>query len=144
MVQAGAPARKVGQTRGADYEVFAGEMVDWEVARARAEAGGTETLETLNGEREKAGLVKQQRLKTEFEVGILNGKYVAADEVERTNSIILTALRDRIRGVATVAPIIVQAALQEGELAVKRTLEEQIDLALEGVGSELLEPVPDN
>ncbi len=92
----------------------------------------------LDAERERAGLLRAQRLKTEFENAVAKGRYVLDSEVERADAIIYTALRDRIRGVASIAPTLVQAGLQGGELALKRRLKEALDAALEEIGSEQL------
>lgn len=91
--------------------------------------------EQLDAERERAGLLRAQRLKTEFENEVARGEYVRVAEVEATDAVIFTALRDRIRAVASIAPLLVQASLQGGELAVKRALAEALDAALEDVAA---------
>lgn len=130
-IAAGAPVHQRPTSRGGDYIVLSGDMVEWEIARAKAEAGGGESLEGLNAEQEKAGLLRAQRLKVEFENRVLNGEYVKVAEVEAADAIIYTALRDRIRAVTSISPILVQAALQEGESAVRRELAVALDGALE-------------
>lgn len=97
----------------------------------RAEIAGAR----LDAEQEKAGLMRAQRVKTEFENRVLEGKFVSAAEVETAGAVMFTAIRDRIQGVASIAPLLVQAALQGGELAVKRKLAAALDEALEELGT---------
>jgi hypothetical protein len=90
----------------------------------------------LNAER--ARLAKEQADKTQMENELARGELVRASEVAKSDEIIYTALRDRIMGIVSIAPVLKDVALTSGVAGVREQLRISIADALENVGTKQL------
>jgi phage terminase Nu1 subunit (DNA packaging protein) len=135
-VREGMPVAEHPNGRGTDYVVFMGDVIRWIVAQELKAAGhesGEAVALDLNAER--ARLAKEQADKTELENRLARKELLPAAEVAKAEEIIFAALRDRIMAVESVAPLLHDAALKEGERGLRPVLRQALHDALKEVGS---------
>jgi phage terminase Nu1 subunit (DNA packaging protein) len=128
--------------RGTDYVVFMGDVIRW-IVEQELKAAGHEPSEVvkLDLNAERARLAKEQADKLDLENKLARGELLRAEDVLKADEIIFTALRDRVMQVQSVVPLLCDAALKDGERAVRPLLREALVGALEDVGSaELVGP----
>jgi phage terminase Nu1 subunit (DNA packaging protein) len=135
-VRAGMPVVDRPSGRGTDWVVFMGDTIEWEVQQA-LKAAGHEPDEhvKLDLNAERARLAKEQADKTELENQLARKELLRAEDVAKADEVIFAGLRDRIMAVQSVAPLLCDAALKDGERAVRPILREALTSALEDIGS---------
>jgi phage terminase Nu1 subunit (DNA packaging protein) len=122
--------------RGTDYVVFMGDVVRWSVKRELQAAGHeADDAVVLDLNAERARLAKEQADKTELENRLARKELLPAAEVAKADEIVFAGLRNRVMAVQSVAPLLCDAALKDGERAVRPILREALASALEDVGS---------
>jgi phage terminase Nu1 subunit (DNA packaging protein) len=142
-VREGMPVVERPSGRGTDWVVFMGDVVGWEIERALKAAGhepGDKVALDLNAER--AQLAKEQADKTQLENKLARGELLRAEDVLKADEIVFAGLRDRVMQVQSVVPLLCDAALKDGERAVRPLLREALAGALEDVGSAELVEAP--
>jgi phage terminase Nu1 subunit (DNA packaging protein) len=121
---------------GTDYVVFMGDVVRWSVKRELQAAGHeADDAVVLDLNAERARLAKEQADKTELENRLARKELLPAAEVAKADEIVFAGLRDRVMAVQSVAPLLCDAALKDGERALRPTLREALASALEDIGS---------
>ena len=135
-VREGMPVAERPSGRGTDYVVFMGDVIRWLVEQA-LRAAGQEPSEVvkLDPNAERARLAKEQADKTELENRLARKELLPAAEVAKADQVIFAGLRDRVMTVQSVVPLLCDAALKDGERAVRPILREALASALEDVGS---------
>jgi phage terminase Nu1 subunit (DNA packaging protein) len=123
-------------SRQTDYVVFMGDVIRW-IVEQELKAAGHEPDEhvTLDLNAERARLAKEQADKTELENQLARKELLPAAEVAKADEVIFAGLRDRVMAVQSVAPLLCDAALKDGERAVRPILREALASALEDIGS---------
>jgi phage terminase Nu1 subunit (DNA packaging protein) len=137
-VRAGLPVAEHPTVRGTDYVVFMGDVIRWIVEQELKDAG-LEPVQKLDLNAERARLAKEQADKLDLENKLARGELVRAEDVLKTDEVIFAGLRDRIMAVQSVTPLLHDAALKDGERAMRPILREALVSALENVGSAELE-----
>ena len=85
-------------------------------------------------------MAKEQADKLDLENKLARGELLRAEDVLKADEVVFSGLRDRVMQVQSVAPLLCDAALKDGERAVRPLLREALASALEDVGSaELVE-----
>jgi phage terminase Nu1 subunit (DNA packaging protein) len=132
----GMPIAEHPTGRGTDYVVFMGDVIRW-IVEQELRAVGHEPDEhvTLDLNAERARLAKEQADKTELENALARKEPLPAAEVAKADEIVFAGLRDRVMAVQSVAPLLCDAALKDGERAVRPILREALASALEDIGS---------
>jgi phage terminase Nu1 subunit (DNA packaging protein) len=133
-VRDGMPVAERPSGRGTDWIVFMGDVIRWIVER-EVRALGLEPVQKLDLNEERARLAKEQADKTELENKLARGELLPAAEVAKADEVIFAALRDRIMAVQSVVPLLHDAALKDGERAMRPVLRDALVSALEDVGS---------
>ena len=135
-VREGMPVAEHPSGRGTDYVVFMGDVIRW-IVEQELKAAGHEPDEhvTLDLNAERARLAKEQADKTELENRLARKELLPAAEVAKADEIVFAGLRDRVMAVQSVAPLLCDAALKDGERAVRPILREALASALEDIGS---------
>jgi phage terminase Nu1 subunit (DNA packaging protein) len=134
-VRAGMPVVEHPTSRQTDYIVFMGDVIRWLVER-EVRALGLEPVKKLDLNEERARLAKEQADKTELENKLARGELVRASDVLKTGEVFYTGIRDRVTQVASVAPLLYDAAVSEAGLPkVRELLRQALVDALEEVGS---------
>jgi phage terminase Nu1 subunit (DNA packaging protein) len=112
------------------------DVIRWLVEQA-LRAAGQEPSEVvkLDLNAERARLAKEQADKTELENQLARKELLPAAEVAKADEVIFAGLRDRVMAVQSVAPLLCDAALKDGERAVRPILREALTSALEDIGS---------
>jgi phage terminase Nu1 subunit (DNA packaging protein) len=136
-VRDGMPVEERPSGRGGDYIVCMGDVHRWLVKRALEQAGHKpgERAEVLDLNVERARLTKEQADKTEIENQLARKELLPAVDVSRTYETLFTVLRDRVMAVASVAPLLHDAAAGEGLPKVRALLRGELAAALDEVGS---------
>jgi phage terminase Nu1 subunit (DNA packaging protein) len=131
----GMPVAERPNGRGTDYVLFMGDVIGWLVER-EVRAAGVEPVEKLDLNAERARLAKEQADKTQLENKLARGELIRAEDVLKTGEIFYTGIRDRVTQVASVAPLLYDAAVgEEGLPKVRELLRQALVDALEEVGS---------
>jgi phage terminase Nu1 subunit (DNA packaging protein) len=135
-VRDGMPVAERPSGRGTDYVVFMGDVIRW-IVEQELRAAGHEPDEhvKLDLNAERARLAKEQADKTELENRLARKELLPAAEVAKADEIVFAGLRDRVMAVQSVAPLLCDAALKDGERAVRPILREALTSALEDIGS---------
>jgi phage terminase Nu1 subunit (DNA packaging protein) len=143
-VRAGMPVVERPNGRGTDWIVFMGDVIRW-IVEQELKAAGHEPSEMvkLDLNAERARLAKEQADKTQMENELARGELVRASEVAKSDEIIYTALRDRIMGIVSIAPVLKDVALTGGVAGVREQLRVSIADALENVGTKQLPGLQD-
>jgi phage terminase Nu1 subunit (DNA packaging protein) len=139
LLSAGLPHQVTGQGRGSEIQVDADQAMAWLVSRV-LDGTGTEPGGSPELIRERTRLAKAQADKTELENATARKELLPAAEVARADEVIFAALRDRVLHVASVAPLLVDAAASDGLPKVRELLRQALVDALEEVGSAELVP----
>ena len=141
-VRDGMPVAERPTSRQTDYVVFMGDVIRWVVEQELRSAGhepGEKVALDLTTER--ARLAKEQADKTQLENKLARGELLRAEDVLKADEVVFAGLRDRVMQVESVVPMLCDAALKDGERAVRPILRDALTSALEDVGSaELVEP----
>jgi phage terminase Nu1 subunit (DNA packaging protein) len=138
----GLPHVVSGQGRSAELRIDKRAALAWFGAFALDARADPES--TPDFTRQKTRLAKEQADKVALENATARGELLPAAEVAKADEIIFTALRDRVMQVESAAPLLCDAALKDGERAMRPLLRSALRDALEDVGSaELVEaPAP--
>jgi phage terminase Nu1 subunit (DNA packaging protein) len=141
-VRGGMPIVDRPTGRGTDWVVFMGDTIEWEKEQALRAAGhGASEAVKLDLNAERARLAKEQADKLDLENKLARGELLRAEDVLKADEIVFAGLRDRVMQVQSVVPLLCDAALKDGERAMRPLLREALTSALEDVGSaELVEP----
>ena len=132
----GMPVAEHPNGRHTDYVVFMGDVIRW-IVEQELRAAGHEPDEhvKLDLNAERARLAKEQADKTELENQLARKELLPAAEVAKADEVIFAGLRDRVMAVQSVAPLLCDAALKDGERALRPILREALASALEDIGS---------
>jgi phage terminase Nu1 subunit (DNA packaging protein) len=137
LLAAGLPHHTTGNGRAAEINIPVEKALAW---MAGVMLDGSDASPNLAAAR--AHLAQAQEELTRLRLAKERGELVSAAEVQAADAIVFTALRDRIRGVTSCVPLLHQAALDGGELAMKPLLLAALDEALEQIGTAELVSVP--
>ncbi len=101
--------------RGTDWIVFMGDVIRW-IVEQELKAAGHDPAQVvkLDLNAERARLAKEQADKTRMENELARGELVRASDVAKADEITYTALRDRILGIVSIAPVLKDVALTGG------------------------------
>jgi phage terminase Nu1 subunit (DNA packaging protein) len=134
-IREGMPFAERPSGRGTDWVVFMGDVIRWLVER-EVRAAGFEPVQKLDLNAERARLAKEQADKTQLENKLARGELIRAEDVLKTGEVFYTGIRDRVTQVASVAPLLYDAAIgEEGLPKVRALLRQALVDALEEVGS---------
>jgi phage terminase Nu1 subunit (DNA packaging protein) len=138
-VGAGMPVAEHPTVRGTDYVVFMGDVIRW-IVETEVRAQGFEPVQKLDLNAERARLAKEQADKLDLENKLARGELARVSDMLKADEVIFSGLRDRIMAVQSVVPLLHDAALKDGERAMRPILRDALVSALEDVGSaELVE-----
>jgi phage terminase Nu1 subunit (DNA packaging protein) len=140
-VREGMPVAERPSGRGTDYVVFMGDVIRWIVEQELKAAGHDPSeVKKLDLNEERARLAKEQADKLDLENKLARGELLRAEDVLKADEVVFAGLRDRIMAVQSVVPMLCDAALKDGERAMRPILREALTSALEDVGTaELVE-----
>jgi phage terminase Nu1 subunit (DNA packaging protein) len=143
-VREGMPVAERPTSRQTDYVVFMGDVIRW-IVNQELKAAGHEPDETspLDLNAERARLAKEQADKTQLENKLARGELLRAEDVLKADEIVFSGLRDRVMAVQSVVPLLCDAALKDGERAMRPLLRDALTSALEDVGSAKLVGPPE-
>jgi phage terminase Nu1 subunit (DNA packaging protein) len=135
-VREGMPVAERPSGRGTDWIVFMGDVIRWIVEQELRAAGHDPgKVVKLDGNAEKARLLKEQADKTELENQLARKELVRASDVAKADEVVMTTLRDRVMAVLSVAPLLSDAAKMEGLPKVRSVLRDALADALKKAGS---------
>ena len=102
----------------------------------KARTAGLDALEAgPDAAGDKVRLIKAKADLMSMEAARASRELLPAAEVAKADEVIFAGLRDRVMAVQSVAPLLCDAALKDGERAVRPILREALTSALEDIGS---------